>query len=215
MINILVKETLKNFRKPINQVLCKIRRRSLTRDDFSIISNNCWGGFIYQYFGLPYKSPFIGLFLFAPDYIRLLSDLKKYMNIEPKFIKPENSKYANEVLKNGMFGKYPIGIIDDIEIHFLHYKDKNEALEKWERRKRRINYDYLIIKFCDRDLATEKLIREFCNLQFAHKICLTSKENNFAPCVKLKNENGPFIENEWRNFLKTVNPTKMLRKFDL
>ena len=29
---------------------------------------------------------------------------------------------------------YPLGLLDDIEIHFTHYKSEEEAHEKWERR---------------------------------------------------------------------------------
>lgn len=37
----------------------------------------------------------------------------------------------------------PIGLIDDVEVVFLHYKTFDEAVEKWNRRKSRINWDNL------------------------------------------------------------------------
>ena len=41
---------------------------TLQNTNFSIISNNCWGGYVYQEQNLPYQSPFVGLFLYAKDY---------------------------------------------------------------------------------------------------------------------------------------------------
>lgn len=31
---------------------------------------------------------------------------------------------------------YPIGKLDDIEVHFSHYDSQEEAMEKWTRRKK-------------------------------------------------------------------------------
>ena len=52
----------------------KINRLRINQDDFTIVSNNCWGTFIYKKFGLNYQSPFINLLIFAPDYIELLEN---------------------------------------------------------------------------------------------------------------------------------------------
>jgi uncharacterized protein (DUF1919 family) len=191
------------------------RRTKIQNNDFSIISNNCWGGFVSQYFGLSYNSPFVGLFIFSPDYIKLLRNIKYYLSLNLCFINPNNSRYKDELMKNNTIRKYPIGLLDDVEIHFLHYKDTAEAFEKWERRKKRINFNNMIVKFCERDLATEDLIEQFDQLNFKNKICLTSKKYNMKSCVKLVNEEGGYIENEWTNYLKTESPVKTIRKFEL
>lgn len=92
------------------------------------------------------------------------------MKIEIEFVDPENSKYKKDITDYGIYGKYPIGILNEIEIHFLHYKDNDEALKKWERRKNRINYHNLIIKYNDQNLATIDDIREFSELDFENCI---------------------------------------------
>jgi uncharacterized protein (DUF1919 family) len=56
------------------------RRKKLTQTDFTIISNNCWGGMIYESYNLPKESPTVGLFFMASDYIRFLDHLKEYFN---------------------------------------------------------------------------------------------------------------------------------------
>ncbi|HHS93529.1 MAG TPA: DUF1919 domain-containing protein, partial [Campylobacterales bacterium] len=52
----------------------KIHQLKINKHDFSIISNNCWGTFIYKKYGLPYQSPFVNLFIFADDYLKLLEN---------------------------------------------------------------------------------------------------------------------------------------------
>lgn len=38
------------------------------------------------------------------------------------------------MLKCGTFNTYPIALLGDVEIHFLHYDNETVAKEKWERR---------------------------------------------------------------------------------
>lgn len=61
-------------------------KSKLTNKDFTIISNNCWGAFVYQKFNLQYNTPFVGLFLFAPDYIKLLKNFENMINNKLTFI---------------------------------------------------------------------------------------------------------------------------------
>jgi uncharacterized protein (DUF1919 family) len=46
---------------------------------FTIISNNCWGAGAYHEADLPYQTPFVGLWILGPDYIKLLRNLKEYL----------------------------------------------------------------------------------------------------------------------------------------
>ena len=71
------------------------RQKKLIGRDFTIISNNCWGGMIYESYNLPKNSPTVGLFFFAPL----------------EFISPEDSKWKarRELVNDKRFGNYPIG----------------------------------------------------------------------------------------------------------
>lgn len=189
----------------------RVRRLLLGKKSLSIVANNCWGGFMCQHFGLEYASPFVGLFLFAPDYIALLKDLRGHLEKRLVFIDPETSKYRDELVRYGTLGKYPVGKIGDVEIHFLHYRDCTEALTKWNRRLTRLDYRNLIVKFCDRDLATPALIEEFDRLPYRNKICLTAKDYGLLSCLRIKNENGECVMDEWKNFTLTVEPWLFVR----
>ena len=154
----------------------KWARFRIRNTDFTIISNNCWGGFIYQMLKLPYNSPTIGLFMYASDYVEFCSNIKYYLDQEINFIELKDSKYYSE-FKNRVKDKYPIGKINDIEIHFLHYKTETEAKEKWERRKLRINWENIIFKFSQRDLCSKKDISNFMKLDYKNKICFSYEDD--------------------------------------
>ncbi len=157
----------RKFRQYLNSYFKKRDRRNLNTTDFVIVSKNCWGGQLYKWFDLPYNSPFIGLFLCGPCYIKLLKNFEYYLDQELKFV--EKTKYEINVKE-----VYPIGMLDDIEIHFQHYEDESEATEKWNRRvnrlKKNMDYDRFYFTICDRRGATEDIIREFHELPFKNKV---------------------------------------------
>jgi uncharacterized protein (DUF1919 family) len=151
----------------------KNRRKKINIDNFTIISNNCWAGFIYQSYGLPYNTPTVGLFIMAEDYIKFVSDLKRYINCSLKFINYKDSKWYDYQKNKAAFGTYPIARLDDIEIHFLHYKTEEEAREKWTRRCQRINWDKLIVKFNDQNGCVYENLADFDKLPYKNKVCFT------------------------------------------
>lgn len=53
---------LKRIKNYVSPVLQPIRRKKLNNTDFTIISNNCWGGVCYEYFGMEKATPTVGMF---------------------------------------------------------------------------------------------------------------------------------------------------------
>ncbi len=139
----------------------------LKRNGLSIISQNCWGGLVYHYLGLQFTSPFINMAVSEDDMLKLMGDLKKYMDYEVQY----KTKRFNDTL--GRY--YPVGIIGDVELKFIHYIDFDEAVNKWEKRKSRINYDKLLfmaytedVKFADRFVKVENC-KKICFAPFEHQ----------------------------------------------
>ncbi len=188
-----LKRKLNNFVKWLKEFPHEIKRffvkRVIRNKNFSVISNNCWAGRLYQYLDMPYLSPTAGLYFFAPDYIKFVSDLRRYLATPLRFINPEESKYYEELKKRNQTDK-PIGILDDVEIVFLHYKTKEEAKEKWDRRKARVNYEHIILKFSRMDLCTEKELEQFDSLQFRNKFVLNNR-------IPLKYKCEVYWKEEW------------------
>lgn len=184
----------------LRKILTWIRRIGLKGNNFTIVSNNCFAGFVYQKFDIPYNTPFVGLFILGPDYIELLKNFNILIKEKLVFIKGDESKYKDYLIKTNRFNKYPIGKLgNDVEIHFLHYKSETEAQEKWNRRLKRMNFNNILFKFSDNDMSNLKLIKEFDNLPFKNKICFTSKDiSNIKSQIYLrKYKNEQAVRNEW------------------
>ena len=147
-----------------------IRRQKLKCKDFSIICNNCWGGGIYQSFGLQYNTPTIGLYLLGGDFVKFAADLEYYLAQELVFIPWEESSYYNHLT-----GKtsYPIARLDDIEVYFMHYHSEEEAKEKWNRRKQRINWNKILFKLSEREGCSKEDIEKFVTFPLKNKICFS------------------------------------------
>ena len=160
----------------IKKVFAPFYRIRLKNYNATIISNNCWGGEIYDKYALPYNSPTIGLYFFSKDYIRFISNLKYYLSLDLQFISAEDAVNSVNIIKND--GKDAIiGVLDDVEIIFSHYSTKKECYDKWNRRKTRVNFDNLLIKCNDQNGFDEEDYRKFQNLNYDNKILLTANKN--------------------------------------
>ena len=145
------------------------------KPNFCIISNNCWGAEYYREKKINYNTPFVGLFVHPECFVKLCNDLVPYLKTNLKFI--EHSKYEeySKIIDNK---KYPIGLLNDIEIHFLHYNSNAEAQSKWIRRVSRIDFNNVTfyIKGCDRDIINFDLFAEKWNKIKFEKIFFSAKE---------------------------------------
>lgn len=182
-----------------------LRHLAIRNKQVTIISNNCWGGFMYQSCRIKYNSPFIGLYMYAPEYIALLRNLKYNLSQPLHFITYEQSKYKGIVSP-----KYILGVLGDtgIEIVFMHYHLQEEILEKWNRRLKRINWDNMIVKFSDTAYGcTAELIEEFDRMPFANKVCFTARA--YQKCnnvIFMKEYAGKdFVLYEWAHSDKYYN----------
>lgn len=156
-----------------NVITAKLRQNKINNTDFTIISNNCWGGICYEYFGLMKLTPTVGTYFFSKDYIKFVNNLEYYLCKELIFIDYKESKHR-EILEQRGHTHVPIGILEDIEIIFLHYNCKEEARDKWNRRVKRVNYDNLIIKYSNQNLPSYEDISEFSKLKNVKKVFLLS-----------------------------------------
>ena len=147
----------------------------LKDNNFTIISNDCWGAGAYGSFRLMYKTPFIGTRVFAPCYIELLKDLRNYIESPLTFIDVSRYDFMNEHRKDCYF---PIGILNGrVEIHFYHEDDEEKARQKWQRRIKKMNWDNIFVKFSeDPGVCREEHLKEFEELDYPYKVCFTSSD---------------------------------------
>ncbi|WP_052198323.1 DUF1919 domain-containing protein [Pectobacterium fontis] len=178
---------MENLKKTVINLSGSLAKRLdfiiLRKKKFCIISNNCWGNKLYEIVNREYNTPFVGLFLKSSDYIKFIRNIENNISIE-----------INESHFNKSSNAYPIANIEGCIIHFLHYKDNNEAIDKWNRRRMRlISYiqengiNAIIFKLCDTyfDKNKEKNEAEFHELPFERKIFFTTGIKN-----KILNDDG-------------------------
>ena len=68
------------------------------------------------------------------------------------------------------------GVLDDIEIYFLHYHTNEDALTKWNERKNRINMDKIFVIQTDRDGFDDNSLEEFKKIKY-NKALITRNPN--------------------------------------
>lgn len=141
-------------------------RKRLRNKEFSLISSNCNGGVMCHDLGLPFRTQFVNLWLWPKDFIKYLNNLDYYNSIdEIRFLPPD--------MRRGH--QYPIGFVDDLEVHFTHYKSDEEALIKWNERKRRMNKDNIFVMMSEQNNCTMEDLIEFDKLPYKNKVVFTKQ----------------------------------------
>ncbi len=155
-------------------------RRRLLNKSVSIISNDCWGGFLYRYLHLPFNSPFIGLFVMPEDFVKILED-PSMLEGELTFISKAESRHLQHIHHTA---DYPVGLLPSgVEIHFLHYPSAEVARSKWNRRVKRIDWNNAIIKLSDNYYITDETMRRFDALPYPQKVLFTGKPHPELECA--------------------------------
>ena len=203
-----------DIREKINPYLGIRRQRKLREKQFTIFSNNCWGGHLYRYFNLPYLSPTIGLYFFSDDYMRFLNNARQYLEADIKFVTYRESKYREILEERGGENLIcPIGVIDDIEVVFLHYKSDEEAMLKWRRRSERICWDNIIVKMSEMNLCSETLIRAFDRIPYNNKFIFTTKDYGIDSQIIWESEMGNSeIKDDTTYFRKYIDPVALVNR---
>lgn len=141
----------------------KGKQKRLKNKDFSLIASTCNGGVILHDLNQEFRSPFVDLWIRPKDFIKLLSDFDHYLESELTFTKEAGINY-------------PVGLLKDVKIYFQHYGSEEEAREKWEKRKKRINKNNLYVLFTDRDECTYQDLELFDQLPYENKVVFTKQK---------------------------------------
>lgn len=156
----------------------------LINRNFTIVSDDCWGGMIYKSFGLPYLTPFMWVGITPLEYLKLLSNLKEYLKCTPiQIYKPEYN--------------FPIGMIGDICIYFIHSTSFEDGINKWCRRVERINWDNIFVKMA---IFDESQAIEFDKLPFKNKVGFTPMEYNLESCICMNEWQNPLVASRYFSF---------------
>ncbi len=112
----------------------------LLENPVTILSDDCFAGYVYNHLGLQFSTPLINIYWEREEYAKFIEDPLFYLNTELR------------VFREGSFetGVTPIGQLGDdkrnVKMVFLHNNSFAEAKEQWDRRKARINKDNIFVK---------------------------------------------------------------------
>lgn len=199
-------------KRVINPMLAGGRQKKLKYRDFTIISNNCWGGVCYEYLGMAKQSPTVGAYFFAEDYLKFCSRLRYYLALELDIIPISESRHYASILDKGN-SMAIVGKLDDVEIVFLHYPNKEIVLEKWNKRVNRINWDRIILKFSYQNECNENLVKSFLEIEDYPKFVLVGKPiTNHKDEIVFRRAEGTETVNETINFDRFIDPIKLINE---
>ena len=151
----------------------KLKKR-LTNSNFSIISSNCFGTFMYHNLNEKFNSPTINLFFSQNDFYQFVLHLKEYLETELVEITDDTVTY-------------PIGGLTyngyTVRINFMHYKSFEEAKSKWNERKHRIDFSNIYIIQLITTGITQEYLDKFAALPYKHKMLITHENNFKCDCM--------------------------------
>lgn len=173
---------IKKWIKYRHGLINKKNRLRLTNKTPTLICSNCTGGVLYHWLGLEFRSPFINLYMNNIDFIKALENFDEFLATE--IVEDKNSKLD-----------YPVGIgYNGVRLHFVHYKNFTDAIEKWNERKKRIdpkNMCVWLTNFTPSQYGAEPttIIERFNKLPFKNKLIFSGEKFHGENIIYLKKYN--------------------------
>lgn len=155
----------KKVRNYFRSLYYKYKRGQLKNTAPTLITSDCFGGIAYHNLGLQFRSPTINLYFSKKDFIVFCNDI-------PSFFEAELVEEKDDTVS------FPVGILvsgeNKVRLNFMHYKTFEEAKEKWDERKQRVDFSNIhVIQIIDR--ATAEDIANFETIPYEKKMLITSE----------------------------------------
>lgn len=78
---------------------------------------------------------------------------------------------------------YPVGVVNDCRIEFMHYHTFDEAKQKWILRSKRIEWNNLLLILVERDGCTYENLKEFDELPYKNKVAIVHRPYDDIKCA--------------------------------
>lgn len=161
-----------------HEKLNKKNRERLRVQNITIISMNCSGGILSHDLGLQFQSPTVNLYFRAEDFVKFCENLEYYLSIDEfkECIDPEIIEQRT----------YPIAYLDDLTLFLVHYNTVAEAQAKWNERKKRINWDNIVLINTDREGMTDELKNRFEKLPYRKVMFVHEPDEKHPSCFYIR-----------------------------
>lgn len=193
------------------------RYSSLKENPVTILSDDCWGGYVYHALDLPFTSPLINIFWPRDSFYEFIKNPLFYLK-QPLYVEREGDP-RNNLCPIGRLGEHN----HSVQLQFLHEPDFHTAEDHWIRRKKRINEDRIFVKFgfSATEPCREKYLAMFNQVPYP-KVCTYSGQTNLQDVLYVKRFEWAWNHgaldlanyNDWfrkvSNFMKVVDILKLL-----
>ena len=187
-------DLITNIKRKIHLFILK---KSIRKKHITIISQNCIGGVIYNMLGMKFMSPTINLYINGEDFVKLIESPKYYFSITPKpfienYVEPTNKKICFPLIKVG-----------DLTIYCRHYRNCEDAIDAWNRRRKRIDFNNIYVIATSWNLLEKKALIKRVNDCKYPNVIFTYDKYIYSNCVHLK---GNKWKKDERGFVKPALP---------
>ena len=130
----------------------------------TFFSPMCWAGVLYHALGMECLSPIKNMWITEQDYLKFLENFEYYLELTPEFAFREPNALEPQA------GDHPVLRLGDIELHCLHYKSAERAVDDWVRRRKKVNPDNLFAMMFTEDREIERRFNRLTTI--GRKLCL-------------------------------------------
>lgn len=149
------------------------RYANLIENPVTILSDDCWGGYVYNRLQLPFSSPLINTLFAGKEYAKFIQDPLFYLGTE--LVMEREGSLEEDLCPVGRLGN------DErtVKIQFVHAVTFEEAQVEWNRRRKRINPQNIFVKmgFDRKEKDHEFLLDSFEKVQYSKILFYYSKTN--------------------------------------
>ena len=161
----------------INELLRSIRvgiKRQHAKKNVNrvIFCNMCLGGVLSHDFKLRFCSPTVNLMITGHEFVEMMKNPRQIEGC------------ITEVTDSGK--NYPVGLLNNqYHLHFIHYKNFDEAAAVWKRRTKRVDYSQIYVILVETASCSYSDLEAFDKLPYQHKIALVHEEYPEIRCSKV------------------------------
>lgn len=145
-------------RYDINKFLSYFRSKLIRVEVPTIFSNRCTAGYIYKALGVNMISPTINTGISPENFLKICKNPKDYFS--------ENMVFDHWTITQ--FRSAAVGRVKDVEVLFAHAEDGLQAIRRWNKMRKWINWNYLV--YVMSDTVTSTIMPTF-SCQMAEKFC--------------------------------------------
>lgn len=161
----------------INKLLSYFRAKLFKVEVPTIFSDRCTAGFIYRALGQTMISPAINTGLSLEDYLKICRNPKDY------FLEDMVFGYWTIIREENKVVTRAVGRVKDIEVVFAHEDDGLQAIRRWNKMRKWINWNYLVFVLSDEmSMIPCRIAEEFCSMKDKHLLIM---QNALYPNISL------------------------------